>query len=37
MPDLATNFLYYGDNLEIQRRYVPDTALHMVAPQPPNQ
>jgi hypothetical protein len=24
MPDLATNVLSYGDNLDILRRYVPD-------------
>jgi hypothetical protein len=24
MPDLATNALYYGDNLDILRRYLPD-------------
>ena len=26
MPDLATNVLYYGDNLDILRRYLPDAA-----------
>ena len=24
MPDLATNVLYHGDNLDILRRYLPD-------------
>jgi len=24
MTDLATNLLYYGDNLDILRRYLPD-------------
>ena len=23
-PDLKTNVLYYGDNLEILRKYIPD-------------
>ena len=27
MPDLATNVLYYGDNLDILRRYLPDAQL----------
>jgi hypothetical protein len=26
MTDLATNVLYYGDNLDILRRYLPDVA-----------
>ena len=26
MTDLATNVLYYGDNLDILRRYLPDAA-----------
>ena len=28
MPDLATNVLYYGDNLDILRRYLPDATWH---------
>ena len=27
MPDLATNVLYYGDVLDILRRYLPDAAV----------
>ena len=27
MTDLATNVLYYGDNLDILRRYLPDAPL----------
>jgi hypothetical protein len=27
MPDLATNLLYYGDNLDILRRYQPAGVL----------
>jgi DUF2075 family protein len=27
MTDLATNVLYYGDNLDILRRYLPDAAV----------
>jgi hypothetical protein len=29
MTDLATN-LYYGDNLDILRRYLPDSAVDLV-------
>ena len=28
MTDLATNVLYYGDNLDILRRYLPDAAVN---------
>jgi hypothetical protein len=27
MTDLATNVLYYGDNFDILRRYLPDAQL----------
>jgi hypothetical protein len=27
MTDLATNVLYYGDDLDMLRRYLPDAAL----------
>jgi hypothetical protein len=30
MPDLATNVLYYGDNLDILRRYLPDAAVDLI-------
>ena len=30
MPDLATNVLSYGDNLDILRRYLPDAAVDLV-------
>ena len=30
MPDFATNVLYYADNLDIQRRYLPDAAVDLV-------
>ena len=30
MTDLATNDLYYGDNLDILRRYLPDAAVDLV-------
>jgi hypothetical protein len=33
--DLATNVLYYGDNLDIQRRYLPDAAVDLGLPRPP--
>ena len=32
MPDLATNVLYYSDNL---RRYLPDAAVDLVYLDPP--
>jgi hypothetical protein len=35
MPDLATNVLYYGDNLDILCRYLPDAAVHLVCLDPP--
>jgi site-specific DNA-methyltransferase (adenine-specific) len=35
MPDLATNVLYYGDNLDILRRYLPDATVDLVCPDPP--
>ena len=30
MPDLATNVLDYGDNLDILRGYLPDAAVDLV-------
>ena len=35
MPDLATNVLYCGDNLDILRRYLPDAAVDLVCLDPP--
>jgi 16S rRNA G966 N2-methylase RsmD len=35
MIDLATNVLYYGDNLDILRRYLPDAAVDLVYLDPP--
>jgi len=35
MPDLATNVLYYGDNLDILRRYLPDAAVDLIYLDPP--
>jgi hypothetical protein len=32
MPDLATNLLYYGDNLDLLRRYLPDAAVETENP-----
>jgi hypothetical protein len=29
VPDLATNVLSYGDNLDILRRYLPDAAVDL--------
>ena len=30
MTELATNVLYYGDNLDILRRYLPDASVDLV-------
>ena len=35
MTDLATNVLYYGDNLDILRRYLPDAAVDLLSLDPP--
>ena len=35
MTDLATNVRYYGDNLDILRRYLPDAAVDLVYLDPP--
>jgi site-specific DNA-methyltransferase (adenine-specific) len=35
MTDLATNVLYYGDNLDILRRYLPDAVVDLVYLDPP--
>jgi len=35
MPDLATNVLYDGDNLDILRRYLPDASVDLVYLDPP--
>ena len=35
MTDLAANVLYYGDNLDILRRYLPDAVVDLVYLDPP--
>jgi len=35
VTDFATNVLYYGDNLDILRRYLPDAAVDLVSLDPP--
>jgi site-specific DNA-methyltransferase (adenine-specific) len=35
LPDLQTNVLYYGDNLDILRRYLPDASVDLVYLDPP--
>ena len=35
MPDLQTNVLYYGDNLDILRRYIPDASVDLIYLDPP--
>src|SRR3989304_7427322 len=35
MPDLSTNVLYYGDNLDILRNHIPDEAIDLVYLDPP--
>jgi|GEM_PF-2598397 len=34
-PDLQTNVLYHGDNLDIVRRYVPDASVDLIYLDPP--
>ena len=34
-PELTTNVLYYGDNLDILRRYVPDASVDLIYLDPP--
>ncbi|MBA3431724.1 MAG: hypothetical protein H0U16_09630 [Actinobacteria bacterium] len=34
-PDLQTNVLYYGDNLDILRRYPPDASVDLIYLDPP--
>jgi hypothetical protein len=36
MTDLAANVLYYGDNLDILRRYLPETCVDLVYLDPPS-
>jgi site-specific DNA-methyltransferase (adenine-specific) len=35
MPELGTNVLYYGDNLDILRRYLPAAGIDLVELDPP--
>ncbi len=35
MTELATDVLYYGDNLDILRRYLPDASVDLVYLDPP--
>jgi site-specific DNA-methyltransferase (adenine-specific) len=35
MTELATNVLYYGDNLDILRRYVPYASVDLIYLDPP--
>ena len=35
MSDLQTDILYYGDNLEILRRYIPDASVDLISLEPP--
>ena len=35
MPELQTNVLYYGDNLDILRRYIPDASVDLIYLDPP--
>jgi site-specific DNA-methyltransferase (adenine-specific) len=35
MVELKTNVLYYGDNLEILRKYIPDNSIDLVYLDPP--
>jgi site-specific DNA-methyltransferase (adenine-specific) len=33
--ELKTNVLYYGDNLEILRKYIPDNSVDLIYLDPP--
>jgi site-specific DNA-methyltransferase (adenine-specific) len=35
MSELETNVLYYGDNLDILRKYIPDESVDLVYLDPP--
>src|SRR3972149_8894247 len=35
MDELKTNVLYFGDNLEILRKYIPDNSIDLVYLDPP--
>ncbi len=35
MPDLKTNVLYYGDNLDILRHHIPDDSIDLIYLDPP--
>ena len=35
MPDLRTGVLYYGDNLDVLRKYIPDASVDLVYLDPP--
>ena len=35
MDTLKTNVLYYGDNLEILRKYIPDNSIDLIYLDPP--
>ena len=35
MTELATNVLYYGDNLDILRRFLPDASVDLIYLDPP--
>jgi len=35
MDTLKTNVLYYGDNLEILRKYIPDNSIDLIYLAPP--
>jgi len=35
MDELKTNVLYFGDNLEILRKYIPDNSVDLIYLDPP--
>jgi len=35
VSELQTNVLYYGDNLDILRRYIPDASVDLIYLDPP--
>ncbi len=35
MPDIKANVLYYGDNLEVLRKHIPDECVDLIYLDPP--
>ena len=35
MADMNTNVLYYGDNLDVLRKHIPDESVYLIYVDPP--